>query len=225
MKPFCILLALLSFELTALTITPTVLEISTQPKMSAQIRLENTSSKQTPIEVSVRHLVFDDGGSFVVEDAENTDLVVFPPAAVLDVGGVQIFRLQWLGNASLPQSQSFFVRFTQPALEMPEIIDGTGNESGSALAIEIHYNALIHLSSPSQKPDLTLRVSSEGVATLTNRGDRYTFLSRFRFLHQTKHVLEMPETLFGERFIPPNTSVVLDSVSSVVPGIYVGESR
>ncbi|PKF51077.1 hypothetical protein AT251_06620 [Enterovibrio nigricans] len=147
----CILGGVLGFHADALTISPTIIEMSTQSRATAQIRLENSSSKQTSIEVSVRHLVFDRDGNFTVEDTENAELVVFPPAAVLEVGGVQVFRLQWLGKGNLPKSESFFVRFTQPALEPFDNPDSWDKSAGSALAIEIHYNALVHVSSPANR--------------------------------------------------------------------------
>ncbi|KXF81113.1 fimbria/pilus periplasmic chaperone [Enterovibrio coralii] len=216
---FCIAVAFSSFQLGALTISPTVLELSTDLKSSAQIRLENTSLSPTPIEVAVRKLVFDENGNFNVENADDSDLMVFPPAAVLAPGGVQIFRLQWVGQPQLPQSESVFIRFTQPAIEELD------ESAGSALAVEIHYNALVHLSSSNQQPLVTLDVDESGAAAISNRGNRYTFLSKIRFYSEALPSIESPETVFGERFLPPFSTIAVDVLPSVKSGRYVGEKR
>ncbi|WP_155859034.1 fimbrial biogenesis chaperone [Enterovibrio calviensis] len=202
-----------------LTISPTVLEMSATSGRSAQIRLENHNTFSIPIEASLRQLVFSHDGSYDAVEAEDSELMVFPPATVLPAGGIQIFRIQWLGSDTLPSSQSFFVRFTQPPIQ------GDMSDAPSGVAIEIHYNALVHLSSRTQSARLSLEVSDNGVARLSNSGNRYTFLSRMRFIKDTNVGIDKPDQIFGEHFIPPFSTIELTTPNEIQSGLYDGEAR
>ncbi|MGF1864976.1 hypothetical protein L4D15_06795 [Enterovibrio norvegicus] len=202
-----------------LTISPTVLEMSASTRSTAQIRLENHNTHSIPIEASLRQLVFDANGGYDTQDADDVGLMIFPPAAVLPAGGIQVFRLQWLGGNTLPASQSFFVRFTQPPLEN-DLADAP-----SGVAIEIHYNALVHLSSPSQRAQVFLSIDPNGEATVSNRGNRYTFLSRLQFLHDKHPSIDAPEQVFGERFLPPFSSFTFPAPAPLQTGEYESEAQ
>ncbi|MGF1766396.1 molecular chaperone [Enterovibrio makurazakiensis] len=206
-------------ESKGLTISPTVLEMSISSRSSAQIRLENHNTFSIPIEASLRRLTFDADGSYDAMETDGSELMVFPPAVVLPAGGIQIFRIQWLGNNTLPTSQSYFVRFTQPPIE------SNMSDSPSGVAIEIHYNALVHLSTRSQSARLSLDVSDDGVTTLSNHGSRYTFLSRIRFLQSPNIRIDKPENVFGEHFVPPHSTIKLSTPSEIHSGHYDSEAR
>lgn len=218
---FSVIIVSLVFVRTSygLTISPTVLEMSASTRSTAQIRLENHNTHSIPIEASLHQLVFDSDGGYDTQAADDAGLMIFPPAAVLPAGGIQIFRLQWLRSDTLPASKSFFVRFTQPPLK-----DDMRN-APSGVAIEIHYNALVHLSSPAQRANVALSIDKEGTATLSNRGNRYTFLSRIQFLHDTNPNIDTPEQVFGERFLPPFSAFTFPAPASLHIGDYESEAR
>ncbi|MEZ8194097.1 fimbrial biogenesis chaperone [Vibrio cortegadensis] len=208
-------------EAQAVIISPTVLEIDSQSSGQSQVIVSNNTTQITPIEASLRRLVFQGGGEFVAQDVIDSQLMVFPPAAMIKPGQSQVFRLQWIGDDSSAQSESYFLRFSQPSLVATQ-----GSQSG--IAVQIHYNAIIHVFSPEQAPNVEMQVTNSGEAVVKNSGNRYTYLSLTKFLPAEESATEFGltrvemMTSLGEHFLPPFSSIELPSNSLLKPGVYQG---
>lgn len=229
MKICCLLLmvvaGLLSIEQSfAVVISPTVLEIDSQLGGRSQVVVTNNTTQVAPIEVSLRRLAFQSNGGFSAKEAVESQLIVFPPAAMIKAGQSQVFRLQWMGEESTEISESYFLRFSQPSLllvDRPE----KGNRSG--IAVQIHYNAIIHVFSPSQAPNVELQVKDNGTAVVSNQGNRYTYLSLVRFIPMEESLNNEVSPLAlnnseGDHFLPPFSSIVLKPSQELEPGHYQG---
>jgi len=133
----------------------TALSIDSRPNYQ-QFLVKNNSNLSLPVEIDVNRIQFNslaEGVSYTVIPDVSSDLLVFPPALVLAPGAVQSVRVQWLGQASLAESQSYFIRFSQPQLS-----DSKTNKSG--VKIFVHFNAAVHVSSSGLKPLLSINQSS-----------------------------------------------------------------
>jgi len=208
----------------------TALSIDSRPNYQ-QILVKNNSNVTLPVEIDVNRIRFNpfaDGASYTVVPDATPDLLVFPPAIVLAPGAVQSVRVQWLGQASLPESQSYFIRFSQP-----QLVDDNINKSG--VKIFVHFNAAVHVSASGLKPLLVIKRSSitQQAASaekdnpsqdkqtkasalvqfsIDNQGGRYANLNDYRLIitrvDGTKFDLQ-GEALVAEQtntFFPPNST-------------------
>tara|TARA_R110001583_G_scaffold52393_5_gene162823 strand:- start:5889 stop:6695 length:807 start_codon:yes stop_codon:yes gene_type:complete len=133
----------------------TVLSIDGRPNYQ-QFLIKNNSNLTLPVEIDVNRIQFNslaEGDSYSVIPDVTSDLLIFPPALVLAPGAVQSVRVQWLGQTSLIESQSYFIRFSQP-----QLLEGKSNKSG--VKIFVHFNAVVHVSAIALKPLLVINHSS-----------------------------------------------------------------
>lgn len=102
----------------ALRISPLVVEISPSGTGStARIRVENTSTKDMPLEVVVFRIDVEPDGS-VVRTPADEDFFVFPPQAVVPAGEPQVIRVQWLGDPQPETSSAYFVTINQLPIDL-----------------------------------------------------------------------------------------------------------
>lgn len=213
-----LLISTISPGVIAIIITPTVLDMEIQSGRMAQVVVTNNSTQQIPLEISVKKLEFLSNGEFVTRDNNEDNLVIFPPAAMVKPGKSQVFRLQWIGSKKLPQSESYFVRFSQPPL-------ASANTDTSGISVQMHYNALIHVFSQNQAAEITLVVDEDGTAVITNSGDRFSYLSLIRFEGLQRKSADAIDRFLGERFIAPSTSFEFSLQTQVEPGEYYGQKQ
>ncbi|MEZ9368835.1 hypothetical protein AB4140_08425 [Shewanella sp. 10N.286.51.B2] len=138
-------------------ISPMVTALSIDSRANyQQFLITNNSNLTLPVEIDVNEIEFNplaSGASYKVISETSTDLLVFPPATVLAPGAVQSVRVQWLGQDTLANSQSYFIRFSQP-----QLVDDSASKSG--VKIFVHFNAAVHVSSSKQQPQLVINTSS-----------------------------------------------------------------
>jgi P pilus assembly chaperone PapD len=221
----------------------TALSIDSRPNYQ-QILIKNNSNVTLPVEIDVNRIQFNPfavGSSYTVVPETTPDLLVFPPAIVLAPGAVQSVRVQWLGQKSLPESQSYFIRFSQPQLS-----DDNTNKSG--VKIFVHFNAAVHVSASGMKPLLVIKRNSitqqaangekenpsqdkQAKASallqfsIDNQGGKYADLNDYRLIITRVDGTELTiqgEALVAEQtntFFPPNSkrnlSIHLDRPLSV----------
>lgn len=94
------------------------------------LRVENTSSTPTPVEIRVeRREVLPDGKD--KRTPADDDFLIFPPQAILPANGFQTFRVQYIGDPAIRQTNLYLITVAQ----LP--VSGTG-EQGTG--IQIVYN-------------------------------------------------------------------------------------
>ncbi|UUM31773.1 hypothetical protein [Vibrio japonicus] len=214
LKIFILGLTLLttSYPTYSIILSPSVLEYSVNSGRSAQITVVNNTTQKLPLETSLLQLAFKKDGSYGTKEPKDESLIVLPPAAILTPGATQVFRVQWIGAEQLPESKSYFVRFTQPSLY--------SSDSSTGIALQIHYNALLHVSSDQNKPSIVLNIDNEGAATLENQGSKYTYSSLLEFSSAHQH--QKLKLNLKEMFLPPRSTFHIPNLEDLSSGEYVG---
>lgn len=182
-------------HVSAIEISPmvTALSIDSSPNYQKFV-IKNNSNVTLPVEIDINRIQFNshiDGESYKVTPDNTSDLLVFPPAVVLAPGAIQSVRVQWLGEEPLTESQSYFIRFSQPQLQNDSI-------KKSGVKIFVHFNAAVHVSAQKLKPLLVIddksivqnvAVNGTGESSnsasilhfnINNEGSKYANLSDYR---------------------------------------------
>ena len=112
-------LMLLALPAMAMSISPMAIEMLAVGKGArGQVVVTNTSNKPLPVEITYERLSYDESGKQRTSKAGD-DLLVLPPTALIRPGSSQTFRLQWVGNPDLKESQSFMVYARQLPVRLP----------------------------------------------------------------------------------------------------------
>lgn len=206
----------------SIMLSPTVLEYNIDSAKSSKIVVTNNSSERLALEANIYKLNFHDNGEFDSKQLNNDAFLVFPPAAFLSPGEKQVFRLQWVKGQTLPQSESFFVRFSQINLNSPK------NESDtvkSNVQFQIHYNALVHIYSDTQKPQITMYVKDSGLITLENEGSKYSYSNLLQFNEANLTSSLKINEVIGDLFIPPYSTLTIKPSIKLPAGEYHGRTQ
>lgn len=208
---------------SAIILNPTVLSLNVDKDGFSQVVITNNSTSRLPLEVSIHKLSFEEDGSYQSMAETTTALMVFPPAAIVQSGQNQVFRLQWNKDIALPTSQSFFVRFTHiPLAPQMAVKHGT---LGAGVNIQINYNALLHVYSETQQAHVVLKVDGDGKAKLINSGDRFAYTNRLSFDDIDPDLQSRFMAMVGEQFIAPYTTLDFDAGSPLPAGDYHGREK
>ncbi|MFV8458121.1 pilus assembly protein [Vibrio owensii] len=220
-------LALLLFSgfSDAIIISPTVFELNTDSNTTSQIIVTNNSTEKMPLEVSIHQLVFKQNGQYKTKALNSDALLVFPPAAMLAPNSKQVFRIQWLEPSIQKTSSSYFIRFTQAHLKNGDSHTVTLSGQQSGVKIKVHYNALLHVYSNNQQPDVTLEVSDAGQLVIRNTGERFTYSRRLYFEPLTATENYSLQQQVGDQFLPPFSTFTLRSRKAIPVGKYHGREQ
>lgn len=116
----------------ALVVQPIQLDMRSQGSMATSLlRATNDHGYPLPVEVSYEKLTIPESGPPTTGPATGNEFLIFPPQATIPVGATQAFRLQWVGDPALPESQIFMFSVKQLPVPQP------GNSSSS---IELLYS-------------------------------------------------------------------------------------
>jgi fimbrial chaperone protein len=112
-------LALLpSTGLMAMSVSPVEVEMtSAGSKSHAQITVVNEGADPLPVEAVLQTLSLSEHGEKKLADAGD-EFLVFPPQAMIAPGGVQVFRMQWVGEPEISTSKSFLMSLNQIPVRM-----------------------------------------------------------------------------------------------------------
>jgi fimbrial chaperone protein len=139
----------------AMGVTPTQVEmVSAGQKARAQITVTNDSPKAMPVELSIERLVLDEKGATRTSAAGDTFLV-FPPQALIAPGASQVFRLQWVGEPQIAQSDSYMISVNQIPVNMAK--------GRSAVQIVMAMGVQVNVAPP--EGAASLRLLEAGIAT------------------------------------------------------------
>lgn len=163
---------------SAMTVQPVVVDLRTSGReMSQVITVENTFSRQLPVELTVQELELTaDGVKGTGKDPG--DLLIFPPQALIDPGQTQTFRVQYVGDPALARSKHYYVTVAQLPVKLPE--------GQSAIQILYNFQVLVSVAPAGARPALSVVSAELGrdkdgqpipVVTLSNASPAHGYLS------------------------------------------------
>lgn len=128
----------------AFSVSPTHIEMSSVGRAGrSQIVVRNTNRRPMPIEISIEKFLLDENGHRRAVDAGD-DFLVFPLQALIPAGGTQVFRIQWVGEPMLDQSESYIVNVSQVPVRLPK--------GRSGIQVAVSFGALVNVAPPRAGP-------------------------------------------------------------------------
>lgn len=104
----------------AVTVVPVILELRNGGSQSSAVfTVDDSFATPLPVELTITKAKPSDGG---LDDTgvSSDDLLVFPPQAIIQPGKTQAFRVQWVGDPAIKQSQHYYVTISQVPVQLPE---------------------------------------------------------------------------------------------------------
>ena len=139
----------------AMTVTPIQVEMTPAGGRShAQISVVNNSNQPLPIEAVIQRATLDEGGIPKGSPAGD-EFLIMPPQALIAPGATQKFRVQWLGDPMIAQSESYLLLMNQVPVKMP------AGKSGVQMVMSM--GVMINVAPAQGTP--SLKVVSTGVTT------------------------------------------------------------
>jgi P pilus assembly chaperone PapD len=146
-----------------MAVTPIQVEMTSAGSQSrAQITVTNDSTEPLPIEIKIEKLTVAENGDRKLTKAPD-NFLIFPPQALIRAGATQVFRIQWVGEPMLAQSESFMMTVAQIPVKMPA--------SKTAVQIVMNFGVVINVAPPQGLPELKL--VGTGVETDKKTGKRH----------------------------------------------------
>lgn len=102
----------------AMSVNPTVVDMGAGSNDRKQITVVNDSAKPLPVEIIVSRIELNEKGDTASKPAGD-EFLIFPPQALVPAGATQSFRIQWVGDPQLKQSQSYVFSVNQVPVRMP----------------------------------------------------------------------------------------------------------
>lgn len=139
----------------AMTVSPMQVEmVSAGARSRAQVAVVNNSDRPLPVEAIIQRLTLDENGKQKVSKA-GEDFLVMPPQAMIPPGATQNFRIQWLGDPMMAQSQSFILAINQVPVKLPK--------GKAGVQVVMGLGVMLNVAPPQGAPEL--KVVSTGVVT------------------------------------------------------------
>ncbi len=127
-----------------------------------QVTVTNDGKDQLPVEITIQKLALSETGERVLSKAPDSFLV-FPPQALIKPGATQVFRVQWVGEPMLAESESYMMSVNQIPVKMPA--------GKSAVQIVMSFGVVINVAPPQGLP--ALKLVGTGVETDKKTGKRH----------------------------------------------------
>lgn len=164
-------LTIVAPQARATTVSPVVLDLQSAGRGVVQnISVTNTGAGPLPLEIAVTRLDPNAAGFEPhAGGAEDEDLLVSPPTALIPAGQTQSFRVQWIGEPALAGSRHYYVGVNQLPVKLPE--------GQSAVQVVYNFQVLVSVSGAGQKPALAIAsvapatVEGKPMAALVVRND------------------------------------------------------
>lgn len=139
----------------AMSVTPVHVEMGSAGSTArTQITVTNSSDQPMPVETALERLSIDESGGRKTAKA-GEEFLVFPPQAIIPPGGTQVFRVQWVGEPMLDQSQSYLLSVSQVPVKLPK---GPGK-----LQVVMSFGVVINVAAAQGIP--SLKVIGSGTTT------------------------------------------------------------
>lgn len=161
----------------AMSVTPLSLELAASgPANKSTLRVHNDGAAPIPVEIQIARVTLNEKGESLSEAASG-QFLIFPPQAIIPAGTSQSFRVQWLGDPKLQESQTFVFSVNQLPVDL--------GASKSGVQIVFNFSVIVNVA-PLQGQTL-LKLVAAGVApdekgvkraiiTVTNSGNRHALL-------------------------------------------------
>jgi fimbrial chaperone protein len=147
---------------SAMTVAPMQLEmVSVGSRSHAQISVVNNSDKPLPVEAVIERLSLDEIGRQTTTPSDG-EFLVMPPQALIRPGATQNFRVQWLGEPLLDQSQSFLFFVNQIPVKLPKTATG--------VQVVMSMGVMVNVAPPEGDP--AMQILSTGIIK-DKSGNRY----------------------------------------------------
>lgn len=131
---------LISPNAKAMTVEPMVIEVnSIGSNVKSAFKVSNNGTAPLPVEVNISRMEIGADGTLKYASGGD-DFIVFPPQAAIPKGGAQIFRLQWIGNPEIQQSQNY--RFSVAQIPVKQ------KSGASGIQITMSFGVVVSVSPP-----------------------------------------------------------------------------
>ncbi len=132
----------------AMGVNPVVMEMTSAGRGSkGSIRVINDGKNKLPVEIVISRVELGPEGEQSLRPA-GEEFLVFPPQALVPPGATQNFRVQWVGNPDIPESQSYIFSVNQVPVKMPK------GQSGVQLVF--NFGTVVNVGPPSGTPAIKL---------------------------------------------------------------------
>jgi fimbrial chaperone protein len=131
------LLVLLPMAAQAARMSPMVVTIEPQGRQSiARVELSNPGQGEFPVEARVFRGEVDELGNISLAPADE-DFLIFPASALVAPRSQQVFRIQYVGDPELDESQVYYLGIRQIPVELPA--------SGTKVQVVFNFNVLVNV--------------------------------------------------------------------------------
>jgi P pilus assembly chaperone PapD len=174
-------LGALASPATALQVSPMVFDLSTLGRGANQsITVRNPTSRDMPVELRINRFTVGQAGETIESEGGDDDFLLFPPQTIIPAGRTQTFRVQWVGDPNIAQSQSYNVVVQQ----IPVRQASDAGETQFNLQIVMAIATVVTVKPPSGSADVSV-VAARGTRkdgkpaialSLKNAGNVHTYL-------------------------------------------------
>lgn len=113
-----LLAAAVAAPASAMTVSPMAIEMSASGKNArATVTVSNPTNAPIAVDTTVSTLTLSDTGEQMPAAGGAHNFLILPPQAMIQPGASQTFRIMWIGDPALPQSESYLIAFNQLPLQ------------------------------------------------------------------------------------------------------------
>lgn len=166
----------------SINVQPVIIDLETTGrKASGIVTLQNTFPDAIPVEVTVHPVRVVNGELAEIDTEEAENILVFPTQAVVETGGTQAFRIQWVGEAAPAASEHFYVTVAQ----LPVALSNDVN----AIQVLHRFRILVNIGTRGEGPELTVENveiikdetgTAQPRAVISNLGANYGYVAQHR---------------------------------------------
>lgn len=165
------------FFANAIQISPLVLNFDLPNGGTQVLTVFNEQNTPVPVEIVANKRNFAPDGTETRTPTD--DFIVFPPQTVIEPNKVQRFRLQYVGDPELAESNLYAITAIPVAVNL--------KKDNTELALTVSFNALAHVNPRGAETKLAIVdqkpvTNSDGKAAVEfqvrNDGNRYAYLAR-----------------------------------------------
>jgi fimbrial chaperone protein len=118
-------------------VTPMVVEMTPTGRNSlARIEVANTDGRDMPMEIRMYRGRIAENGELELEPADDR-FAAFPPQVLVPPNGRQVFRIQFIPNGPMTESEIYYASISQLPVEI--------EESGSRIQMLMRFNVLVNV--------------------------------------------------------------------------------
>lgn len=125
------------------------------PEASTKVSIQNTEAGPITLELTPLRVTVDENGEAVRTD-ELSDIMVFPPQAIIPPGREQVVQLRYVGEPEIDTARVYAIRVSQLPVDM-----GQGEATGGARTeIKVGVDFLVHALVQTEEMDTAVDVAA-----------------------------------------------------------------